>query len=249
MAEPITGTAIVPAQASTDLAIEIKRFVGGVPSTLRVEIPTGTSLEQLGRNPIWLAAALHEFDPGWRSYDFGLTLMAVLYAQKAGLNIVAGEVYVVDGRIATDSDAKINTGRRMFPDSRVKVETTPGPIIEIPWETQKTKGIYKDVNWHCKVTLYANAEDQARDLPLVVYETDLSEWYKGANANWRARPRYALEKNALGKAYERIAPVGCDTDEKPPAEPQPEQSEAIQRIRRVTSAATDSATAEQGETK
>ncbi len=207
MAEVQTSTAIVP--ATEGYAIKIRELSpSGKAEELSVPVPVNVNAHQLD---LMLEAAVLKRTT-WRQFEFPTILHACIYARRMGLDITAGDVYMAEeGRLSTTAGAKI---RHAMSTGRIKgyeVEITKGAEIEIPWETSKSKGVYKGPNYHAKVTVQVVGWDRP-----VVYETDLSEWFVGRNPNWRTRPTYMLRRNALSKAVEEVAPLGVEADEAPP---------------------------------
>lgn len=206
MAEQQSSTALVPVNG--EYVIEVKEFTqaGGSASKFMVPVPNNISSQEAS---VMLRAAILK-KTSWAKFDFPTVLHAVIYADRMGLDIMAGDVYMAtEGRISTTAGAKI---RHAIASGRVDgydVEITPGPAIKIPYKD----GVYEGPNLKAKVTVYVKGWQKP-----VVYETTLQEWFVGTNPNWKSRPAYMLRKNALSKTLEEVAPMGIEADEAPPVE-------------------------------
>lgn len=209
MAEQSNVTAIVPAAQAGDYQIEIKEFnAAGAASKFMIPVPANVTA--MGASVMLRSAVLKRTT--WKTYDFPTILHAVIYADRMGLDIMAGDVYMAEeGRISTTAGAKIRHAMSTGRIEGYEVEITNGEEITIPWETQKQKGEYKGPNLQAKVTVYVKGWKAP-----VVYTTTLAEWFVGRNPNWRSRPAYMLRRNALSKALEEVAPMGVEADEAPP---------------------------------
>lgn len=208
MAEPTNITAIVPT-ASGEYNIEIKEFSqAGTPSKFVVPVPNSITSQEAS---VMLRAAILKRTT-WKASDFPTILHAVMYSDRMGLDIMAGDVYMAaEGRISTTAGAKIRHAMSTGRIEGYEVDITDGPPTKLPWRTSKEEGQYDGPNLKAKVTVYVKGWKKP-----VVYETTLAEWFVGANPNWRSRPAYMLRKNALSKALEEVAPMGVEADEAPP---------------------------------
>lgn len=151
----------------------------------------------------------------WDRLPVPTVIVAIAYARNLNLDILAGDVYVVDGRFAVSAEGKIRYARNKIPNARHVVEVTDGPEIEIPWKTKEKSGVWKGPNSRIRVSIFV---DKADPLPATVYETTLKEWFNGSNAAWQKMPLYMLRMNALSKAYMEVVPMGVDPDSVPPVE-------------------------------
>jgi hypothetical protein len=210
MPEPANSTAL--AVIDGEYQISVKEFdAGGGTSMFKVPVPTNISSNEAS---VMLRSAILKRTT-WKSFDFPTILHAVIYADRMGLDIMAGDVYSAEGgRLSTTAGAKI---RHAMSSGKIKgytVEITEGPEISIEYSFKGGKATWKGPNLHARVTVHVDGWA----VP-VVYETTLEEWFMGANPNWKSRPAYMLRRNALSKALEEVAPMGVEADEAPPLDP------------------------------
>jgi hypothetical protein len=214
MAEPLSETAIVPAKdTASGYTIRVRRYdAAGAAQPLIVHIPENASLASIRDNPLLLAAVLKDGDPVWTSCEPGFVLVAVLHANSLGLDILQGDIYPIEGRLAVSDKAKIKyaLAQNIFSDAP-EIITAEGPEIVIPWETRRGKGEYRGPDLITTVKLHVH--DWAAP---VIYTARLKSWFKGANPNWVSNPHSMLELRAYAKACERVCPVGTQPEEAPP---------------------------------
>lgn len=214
MAEPMSNTAIVPvAETKGGYDITIKRFsASGAVNPLVVHIPEDAKLATIRDNPLLLAAVLKDGDPIWAQMEPGFVLVAVLHANSLGLDILQGDIYPIEGRLAVSDKAKIRYALQsgLFRDAP-EITTVEGSRISIPWETKREKGVFEGPDLTTTVKLHIRGWSQP-----VVYTASLRTWFKGSNPNWRTNPAGMLELRAYAKACERVCPVGVQPDEAPP---------------------------------
>lgn len=208
MAEQGNSTAIVPAPNGS-YQLEVKEFTAaGSSKSFAVAVPESVDSQSIS---VMLRAALLK-RTSWKEFDFPTILHAVVYADRMGLDIMAGDVYIAaGGRISTTANAKIRhaigTGRVV--GYHVEMKEGPDVAIEYDGKNGKLKWAGKDLT--AKVTVHVKGWTEP-----MVYEAKLSEWFVGTNPNWRMRPGYMLRKNALSKALEEVAPMGIEDDDAPP---------------------------------
>lgn len=202
LAQPIEG----------EYQIEVKEFdAAGRASTFRMPVPANLSARDAS---IMLRTAILK-RTSMKAAEMPQVLHAVMYADQMGLDVMAGEVYIVSGRIATTAGAKI---RHAINSGRID-----GYEVAIAPLNRKFKSGTDDID-DLKATVTVNVKGWAKP---VVYETTLREWYMPSNPNWKMRPAYMLRRNALSKAFEEVAPMGLDVDEAPPAEASPMSTAAL----------------------
>src|SRR5262249_43124186 len=103
MAEVAASTALVPVEG--EYAIEVREFDAAgaknrfmVPVANNINAPTST---------VMLRAAILK-PTTWKQFDFPTILHVVIYADRMGLDIMVGDVYMAEeGRISTTAGAKI----------------------------------------------------------------------------------------------------------------------------------------------
>lgn len=180
----------------------------GHASDFMVAVP----MDETWQKRMLLAAILKRTT--WKNFEMPVIFHAILYAENMGLDIAAGDVYQAsEGRLSTTAGAKIRHGMSTGRIQGYTVDITDGPVTKFPYQTKGTNQVFESPNYHAKVTV--TVKDWAAPM---VYETDLSEWFEGRNPNWRQRTKYMLRRNALGKAFEEVAPMGVEGDEAPPME-------------------------------
>jgi hypothetical protein len=148
----------------------------------------------------------------WKAYPIPTILHADLYAERMGLDIMAGDVYMAGERLATTAGAKIRHAMASGKIAGYTVDITEGPNKAFEYMSGGKKETVTLPNYKAKVTV----EVVGWKNPMV-YEATLAEWFEGRNPNWRTRTTYMLRRNALSKALEEVAPMGVEADEAPPA--------------------------------
>lgn len=218
MAEQMGTTAIVPVDG--EYLIEIREFdMAGKPSALRVPVPNSLTSQEAS---VMLRAAILKRTT-WKDRDFPTVLHAVIYADRMGLDIMAGDVYMAEeGRLSTTAGAKIRHAMSTGRVAGYTVVITHGAPLKLKYTVKQQEQVYEGPELTATVTVNVVGWKE----PLV-YEAKLSEWFTGRNPNWRTRPGYMLRKNALSKALEEIAPMGVEADEAPPVEPSPNAKKAL----------------------
>lgn len=214
------STALVPVDG--EYMIEIKEFdAAGTKRPFMVAVPRNVGSQEAS---VMLRAAILKRTT-WKSFDFPTILHAVIYADRMGLDIMAGDVYSAEGgRLSTTAGAKIRHAMASGKIDGYDVEISEGPKVTIKL---KTLGQYEGPDLKAKVTVYVKGWQRP-----VVYETRLSEWFLPGtnNPNWLQRPAYMLRRNALSKALEEVAPMGVEGDEAPPLEPPNQAAEAKRAV-------------------
>lgn len=210
MPEVANATPPVAAQESDgSYSIVIREFTPA-GQTVQFAVPIPSDLNSNTASLMLRAAILKKTT--WKDKDFPTVLHAVMYADRMGLDIMAGDVYSPDGgRMSTTAGAKIRHAMQGDRVEGYEVEITEGGPIELEYSEKSEKKVFKTKELTCKVTVEVKGFKKP-----VVYEAKLSEWFTGRNPNWRERPAYMLRKNALGKAMEEVAPMGVEADEAPP---------------------------------
>src|SRR6266404_9136493 len=99
MPEPMTGTAIVPAPTvGQELQLVVSEFTAlGAKATYSMAIPDNITAREAS---VKLRTFLLKQNQ-MKDASLAQVLHAVLYADNMGLDIMAGDVYIVAGRIAT----------------------------------------------------------------------------------------------------------------------------------------------------
>jgi hypothetical protein len=220
MANQESDTSLVP--SSDGITLRVKDFsAGGGASEYAITVPQNDARWQ---DIVLRAAFLKKGTMVEQS--FGAIVCAIMYADSMGLNVMAGDVYIVNGKLATSADAKI---RHALGSGRIEgyeVEMTPGPAIDIQYSIKGKLEIWTGPNVHAKITVHVKGWKKP-----VVYESDLEEWFNGANAAWREHTSFMFRKNALSKALGEVAPLGVDADEVPAA---PVLSDAKEFVKSLT---------------
>lgn len=147
--------------------------------------------------------------------SMGNILCAVLYAEEMGLSAILGDLYFVNGRIATTADAKIRHALSSGIVAGYNVEITKGKLVVFTYTYKSVEKEFQTEDLHAKVTVKVKGWDEP-----VVYEADLKDWFNGANAAWREHTAFMFRKNCLSKALSEVAPLGVDADEIPAQTPQ-----------------------------
>lgn len=201
MPDVASSTAIVPIDGEYQLSV--KDFdAAGKSSEFKVMVPNSITSEQAS---VMLRAAILK-KTTWKSADFPTILHAVMYSDRMGLDIMAGDVYTAQGgRLSTTAGAKI---RHAMASGRIE-----GYEVVMSDATGGVPDAPNVKNMKATVTLYVKGWTKP-----VVYETTLAEWYMPSNPNWKSRPAYMLRRNALSKAMEEVAPMGVEAEEAPPLE-------------------------------
>jgi hypothetical protein len=175
----------------------------------------------------------------WSKEPFIAVLDAVMYADRTGLSFEEHDVYMIDGNLQVDSKARIKRGYATGLIKNVKILTEsrrqktiksekeggadtfkfywlqidqesddPVEIIKVPEKNKQGSFVWTIPHIRTTVTLTCTHLTDPQE-----YVADIAEWYKGSSDHWTKRPRYALEQNALGHAFDRIKPRGSDLDD------------------------------------
>lgn len=209
MPEPTNSTALQTVDGEYTIVVSELSSSGG-RSNFSVPVPHSMTSRE---SSLMLQAAILK-KTSWADKPFPMVLHAVMYAERMGLDIFAGDVYSVDGgRLATTAGAKIRHAMSKDRIAGYDVEMIKGTpeFIVIPVKTKEGKVDHRVPNLKAKVTVTVKGWEKP-----VVYETTIEEWYVGTNPNWKARPAYMLRRNALSKALEEIVPMGAEPEEVPP---------------------------------
>lgn len=147
----------------------------------------------------------------------------VMYADRMGLDIAAGDVYNIDGKWNTSNGAKIKHAMKSGKIGGYEVELRPvmngGVTVGVAGHPKtftvkrklfgkETDVVMDEMEAHVTVDVVGWAKP-------VKYSSKLSQWAKGSNPNWIDRPDYMLRLNALAHALHEICPIGVDADEAP----------------------------------
>lgn len=157
------------------------------------------------------AVAKSDVNSPWYEQQLTTIINAIVYAERLGLSFEEGDVYVVEGKIAMTAKARRKRGLSSGKVLGFTVKTEELEDMKVQYVVRQTQQTWEGKNLKTTVTMKIDGWDE----PLV-YETTLKEWFKGSNPNWRDRPRYMLEENAIGHAMDRIVPAGFSTEEAPP---------------------------------
>lgn len=192
-------SAIVPAaQTATGYSIAIREFdAAGKGSDLIVPIPDGSaSFNQW--NILARAAVLKQTT--WSKFTVPQIILAVMFADKLGVDIELGDVYSTDGRPALSAEARIKLAQKdlRYKGSKTTFKDTGTPL-------NKPKCVLK-TDLECSVEVYVEGwQEPIRRTAL------LSRWHKDTPA-WNERPEHQLELNTLGHACRFLRPVGDPAD-------------------------------------
>lgn len=202
---------VMPSETPTYKAHIVDVGAGGEKQTLDIPLADHTDWQRWSL--IARAALLKKTT--WKNSTLPEIIYACLYADKLGLDIVAGDVYGVDGRLNTTAGAKIKyamkSGRVKGYSYKIEEVTNDGkPVILTLPKGQNEKVQLPELEITVSVTLTDWAEP-------FEYRARLSEWYQPRNPNWYSRPRYMLSRNAVGHAMDMVVPTGsAESDEAPP---------------------------------
>jgi hypothetical protein len=193
------GTAEIVKAPATALSynISIREFdAAGKPSDLIVPIPTDAGFKQ------WsiLARAAVLKQTTWSKFSVPQIILAVMFADKLGVDIELGDVYSTDGRPALSAEARIKLAQRdpRYRGHKCTFKDTGTPL-------NKPKCVLK-TDLECTVEVYVEGwQEPIRRTAL------LSRWHKETPA-WNERPEHQLELNTLGHACRFLRPVGDPAD-------------------------------------
>lgn len=208
MAELNGSTQIVKSEVAGDgYALSMTEYdASGKPNGISIPVPRD---ERWGS--IMLTAAVLK-NTTWAQSPIPQIIHAIMYAEQMGLDIIAGDVYLAEGRLATTASAKIRHAMASGRIEGYRIDIVEGPQRTFKY-TQKNADkefTHSDLKAHVEVRVKGWPEP-------VCYDTTLGEWFQGRNPNWTTRPAYMLRRNALSKALEEVAPMGVESDEAPSA--------------------------------
>jgi hypothetical protein len=196
MAKEEGSAAIIP-EAAQGYNIAIREFdAAGTPSDLIVPIPSDSDYKR------WsiLARAAVLKQTTWGKFSVPQIILAVMFADKLGVDIELGDVYSTDGRPALSAEARIKLAQRdpRYRGHKCTMKDTGQPL-------GKPKCILK-TDLECTVEVYVDGwAEPIRRTAL------LSRWHKETPA-WNERPEHQLELNTLGHACRFLRPVGDPAD-------------------------------------
>jgi hypothetical protein len=168
------------------------------------EFAISLSMDDPKWGPRIQTAAILKQSPQWKAAAFPYIIYAVMYAENLGLDVMAGDVFDVGGRLATSNKAKI---KRALASGNIEgIETT---TVELDAPGPDKCVAKKDLE--CTVTVHVKGWKHP-----IVRRARLSRWYKGSNPNWRDNPEHMLEMNTTAHACEYVVPGGTEGDEAPP---------------------------------
>lgn len=198
MAELVDNAAIVPATKAAGYSMSITEYdAAGKSSTLTVPIPDG-SIEFRQWSILARAAVLKQTT--WSKFSIPQIILAVMFADKLGVDIELGDVYSTDGRPALSAEARIKLAQKdpRYKGSKTTLKDTGTPL-------NKPKCVLK-TDLECTVEVYVEGwQEPIRRTAL------LSRWHKDTPA-WNERPEHQLELNTLGHACRFLRPVGDPAD-------------------------------------
>jgi hypothetical protein len=169
------------------------------------EFAISLSMDDPKWGPRIQTAAILKQSPQWKAAAFPYIIYAVMYAENLGLDVMAGDVFDVGGRLATSNKAKI---KRALASGNIEgIETS---MVELDSPMTDTKCVAKK-DLECTVTVHVKGWKHP-----IVRRARLSRWYKGSNPNWRDNPEHMLEMNTTAHACEYVVPGGTEGDEAPP---------------------------------
>jgi hypothetical protein len=204
MAEQENNTAIVLTEG---IALKVREFsASGGKNEYQMSLPQeGPWLDRQLKAMCLKAGPMAE-------QNMGNILCAIMYAEEMGLSVILGDLYFVNGRIATTADAKIRhaLGSGLVAGYNVQIEKLS--TISIPYTLKGQKETWTGPDLHAVVTIEVKGWAKP-----VVYEADLKDWFNGANAAWREHTAFMFRKNCLSKALSEVAPLGVDAEETPSA--------------------------------
>lgn len=206
MAQLGDATQIVKSNEQQDYSLSMTEFdAAGNRSGFSIPVPRD---EKWGG--IMLTAAVLK-NTTWAASPIPQIIHAIMYAEQMGLDIIAGDVYLAEGRLATTAAAKIRHAMSSGRIEGYKIEIADGPMKTFTYTQKNVEKTFShpDLKAHVEVRVKGWPEP-------VIYDTTLSEWFVGRNPNWTTRPAYMLRRNALSKALEEVAPMGVEGDEAPP---------------------------------
>lgn len=242
MPEQSSATPVAQQSADGTYQIAIREFTpSGQATSFMVPVPTSIDSQAVS---VMLRAAILK-KTTWKDKDFPTILHAVIYADRMGLDIMAGDVYSIDGgRMSTTAGAKIRHAMGKGIIEGYDIEMVEGPKIKLPYTEKNMDKVFETPELTATVTVDVKGWKRP-----VVYTAKLSEWFTGRNPNWRERPAYMLRKNALGKAMEEVAPMGVEADEAPPLDSPATTLVALNQAKALVEAPTQTETETKGEQK
>lgn len=202
MAEQENSTSLVPTEG---IALKVREFsAAGGKNEYSMALPKeGPWLDRQLKAMCLKAGPMAE-------QNMGNILCAIMYAEEMGLSVILGDLYFVNGRIATTADAKIRHALGSGLIAGYNVEITKGKLVVFKYQMKGKEEVWQGEDLHAKVTVKVKGWESP-----VIYEADLRDWFNGANAAWREHTAFMFRKNCLSKALSEVAPLGVDADEIP----------------------------------
>lgn len=202
------STALVPTEG---IALKVKEFsAAGGSNTFQMTLPQEGPWFDRQLKAMCLKAG------PMADQNIGNILCAIMYAEEMGLSVILGDLYFVNGRIATTADAKIRHALSSGLIGGYECKIDKGANINIHYQLKGQTQTWTGPDLHATVTVHVKGWEKP-----VVYEADLRDWFNGANAAWREHTAFMFRKNCLSKALSEVAPLGVDADEIPQAAAEP----------------------------
>jgi hypothetical protein len=202
-----------PVEVTRPMRLTVDNTVaGGATEKIDIFIPNDFDTSKWG---ILQRAAVAKLDPksSWSKEALPTIINAIVYAEKNKLSFEEGDVYMVAGRLEKTAKARIKQAMQSGLVEYYNINTELGEKRTVPYRSGTLTG---QIETHYMTTTVV-VKLKAWKEPCSPYIATFDEWFNGSNPNWRERPRYMLELNALGHALERAArPSGVDSDEAPP---------------------------------
>jgi hypothetical protein len=200
---------IVPAASAVETVQgDFGRFLVRVKEYDAAGQPDNFALAITTDHPVWgehlMNACVLKQAEQWRQTPLMVVAWASRYAKENGLDIFAGDVYMVQGRVSTSNKAKI---KKALASGLIKgIETTITKLSDPP--PQGCTCVPNDLE--CTATITVAGWEKP-----IIRKARLSRWFKRSNPNWVSNPEHMLELNTVAHACEFVAPGGTEADEVP----------------------------------
>lgn len=142
-------------------------------------------------------AAIIKTSPQWAGYEIPQIMFVDAWARKHGLDLYSGRVYMVDGKPATDDEAKIDNAMR----------TKQVEYLTCSDFTKATNPRTGANDFYVEATLKMRGETKDR-----TYKAWFSSWNNPKNLAWQKFPEDRLRRKAMARICDEAVPMGGDAE-------------------------------------
>jgi len=140
---------------------------------------------------------------------FGSVVCAVMYADSLGLDVMAKDVYTVDGKLSVSAEGKIKFADQSGLIEWRRIKLSREGNISLPYTEKQQSKTWVGKNLKAVVTVKLRSDPEPQ-----VMEWELADFFSGSTA-WRTDTVSMFSKRALGKTLGILVPTGVDAEDIP----------------------------------